>query len=287
MTGHARRHAVPGNLRRTTGGRRLSPVLGDTGRGVDELAARYGALLRQRGYSEATIDRRLILLRSVGGAKMTSATCRRTLDGPSAPETRRQYYSQLRRVIADLIELGELHEDPMAGFLSPQKSRYRPRPLPVDDVKRLLSQPGRFGEWSALGYYAALRRGEVAQVDAGNLRHERHGWTLTVVGKGGKQETIPAHPRVVEVLHKYPAGRPPWAVTAGHIGLVWASVASDLLGRRVTFHQMRHSGITAFYEASGYDLITTSRFARHSRIETTMTYADVADAQMFATVAGL
>lgn len=214
---------------------------------------------------------------------MTAETCRAVIDRPPTPETRRQYHSGVKRLIADLIELGWLDEDPMHGWRLPPGSTYRPRPLSAEAIAELLTVPGRVGEWSTLGYYAALRRHEVRKITPSDLSHERRGWTLKVVGKGRRTDTIPAHSRVVELLQSKPDG-PLYDITSDYLTRTWNGVASAILGERVTFHQLRHSGITAFYEACGYDLVTTARFARHRRIQTTLTYAEVADTRLFDAV---
>lgn len=250
---------------------------------LDWSCAQYAAILRQRGYAESTVRRRVQLFEWTGGLGMTAETCRSVIDRPPTPETRRQYHSGVKRVIADLLELGWLDADPMHGWRLPAGSTYRPRPLSAEAVTELLEVPGRVGEWTTFGYFAALRRHEVCKVSTADLSRERRGWVVKVVGKGRRTETIPAHPRVVELLRSKPEGRL-YAISSDHLTRTWNAVASALLGERVTFHQLRHSGITAFYEACGYDLVTTARFARHRRIQTTLTYAEVADTRLFEAV---
>lgn len=40
-------------------------------------------------------------------------------------------------------------------------------------------------------------------------------------------------------------------------------------------HRLRHFAGTAFYKASGHDLLATARLLRHSKVDTTMIYAQL------------
>lgn len=254
---------------------------------MDEIGARYRAMLEERGYSAATVRRRLQLYAWAGGTGMTAASCRAVIDRPPTPESRRQYHSGMKRVVAELREAGWLDGDPMAGWRLPPPSTYRPRPLAAHEVAQLMAVPGRVGEWTTVGYYGALRRHEVCALRPEQLVRADGHWFLEVVGKGHRTDTIPAHPAIVELLRGRPAGRRLWEVSPNHLTRTWNNVASAVLGARVTFHQLRHSGITACYERSGCDLITTARFARHRRIQTTLVYAEAADWRLLDAVAGL
>lgn len=52
------------------------------------------------------------------------------------------------------------------------------------------------------------------------------------------------------------------------------------LERRHPFHRLRHTFVTAVFQASGRDIIAAKRMARHRKVETTEIYAHVGDEEL-------
>jgi integrase len=115
---------------------------------------------------------------------------------------------------------------------------------------------------------AGLRPVDLIPADTGTLLYLRE-------CKGGGTATVPAHPTVLEAL----------AVLPIRNGLWW-SVKPELVSAQVGrhfkecqvdggAHRLRHFAGTAFYKASGHDLIATATLLRHANVQTSMVYAQL------------
>ena len=246
--------------------------------------------LRLEGLSEDTIRQRIYVLRHLPDP--TTATVedvRAALSSNLSASTRATYLRVLRVVFGDLVRLGLVGADPMQTVKIPKTPRRQPRPIPRSVVDRLLEQPSEDGRGlTILGAFAGLRAGEAGRVSGADLIDTDDGPALRIHGKGNVVATVPAHPRVVELLapHK---GDPeplfPWWPKS--INRAWKRAAAEVGVTGYTFHALRHSFATELYRRTGGDLLTVAALCRHASVATTQGYAAVAQSAPYRAVAGL
>jgi integrase/recombinase XerD len=193
-----------------------------------------------------------------------------------------------------LLREGVTEQDPAAGVAQPRLPRSLPRPLPVDDVRRLLEAPDESSPTGArdraileLLYGSGLRISELTGMDVDDLDLEEG--SLRVLGKGGKEREVPlgsfAHEAVGAYLSR---GRPALARAASRGALflnarggrLSRQSCARLLGRyvrlagidrRVTLHTLRHSFATHLLEG-GADVRVVQELLGHASVATTQIY---------------
>lgn len=151
-----------------------------------------------------------------------------------------------------------------------------PRPVPDSVVEAALEKADpRSRLILLLGYYAGLRRAEIAA-----LRWEQVGTkTLRVTGKGKRTREIPLHPKLAEALADYRflhdvgdayvfAGNHKGHLAAETVG----RLASEALGSNWTTHTLRHAFLTRAYQISG-DIRSVAALAGHAKLDTSAGYA--------------
>ncbi len=117
--------------------------------------------------------------------------------------------------------------DPLAAMPPARRERRLPHALPIEDIERLLAQTG-VGRGSAardplelrdralleLAYASGLRVSELCQLERSRIHFAER--TVTVMGKGSKQRTVPFGRKAEAALHEYlERGRPVLAARAG------------------------------------------------------------------------
>ncbi|MGH8873781.1 MAG: tyrosine-type recombinase/integrase [Acidimicrobiia bacterium] len=143
-----------------------------------------------------------------------------------------------------------------------------------------------------LGLYLALRREEIAR--------SRWDWFkgsmdwCTVTGKGEVIDTLPVHPVLRLELRRAPRSSP--YVFPGHAGRRWINPATVWDWTRrvaeaagvgpITTHQLRHTCLATANDGTG-DLRAVSTFARHAKLDTTMTYTRTTEQALARVVAAL
>lgn len=185
--------------------------------------------------------------------------------------TRRAYTNALRSFYRWAADEGLLEHDPAARVVAPPNPDGYPRPIAEHDYRRAIAAAdGRMLCWLLLGGDAGLRRAEIAGVCGRDVVGRR----LHVLGKGGRARIVPLTTRLAGELVRAGALEQPgrlWPVTPNHVGRL---VRDHLLGVGVdaTTHQLRHRAITAYYVASGHDLLATARFSGHRSVQHVQRY---------------
>lgn len=195
--------------------------------------------------------------------------------------TRRVYRSSLRHFYGWALDEGHVVADPTLRVPPIRVSMGTPRPISEDDLRHALSlADARMRSWLLLMSLAGLRCMEVAGLEPDDLVRTLDGWVLMLrVTKGGGSGSVPAHPRVVEVLLALP-------VYTDRGQRSWWSVSPVAVSRQVgrhlancgvnaTAHALRHTAATSWLRASGEDLLTVRRLMRHKSVATTQVYAEL------------
>ncbi len=167
----------------------------------------------------------------------------------------------------------------------PVRQRLTERLLTEEDVAKLI-RAGRDARERALlllTYHCGLRISEAVTVQWRDIRQGMHGWTVTILGKGGKERTCGLSDRAAAALM---ALRPPDAPDTafvfpggemGHVDRrnVWKRLKTLArkagVTERVSAHWLRHSAAShALWH--GADLATVQHALGHSSVAITAKY---------------
>ena len=184
---------------------------------------------------------------------------------------------QMRSAFGALFELGLISQNPAENLPTFKKPRTSPKPLTDAEASELIhNSPEPLRSMFVLGCFAGLRAMEVAAIKGSDLSFTDGGYQLRVIGKGGFDTTIPAHPAVVAVIIG--------ADTDGRLfpGMTADAVTSKTrrymkkVGMEKTFHCCRHYFATTALKASGGDILAVRDLMRHTDVATTQVYLQVA-----------
>jgi integrase/recombinase XerD len=193
-----------------------------------------------------------------------------------------------------LVREGVTDRDPAAAVVQPRLPRSLPRPIPVEEIRRLLdapdpATPGGLRDRSILEllYGSGLRISELTGLDVDDL--ELEAGSVRVLGKGGKEREVPLGSYAREAVGAYlTRGRPALASAATHGALflnarggrLSRQSCARLLGRyvrlagierHVTLHSLRHSFATHLLEG-GADVRIVQELLGHASVATTQIY---------------
>ena len=140
----------------------------------------------------------------------------------------------------------------------------------------------------ALGACAGLRRAEIATCRGDALERDLDGWSLRVLGKGGRVRRVPLTDDMADQISARGTG---WTFqgqvsdgqavlgdrTAGHLsaGRV-GELVSELLPNPWTTHTLRHRFASAAYRADR-DIRAVQELLGHVSVATTQVYTAVPD----------
>ena len=187
-------------------------------------------------------------------------------------------------------------ENPAARVVrTPRIRRGLPRPLSEGDAERTLAEAATNDiEWLAardvalltLLYGAGLRISEALSLKRGDVPLGR---TITILGKGGKERSVPVLPVVAEAIAHYAEQCPYTGARAAPLFLsrrgkpmspreaqaLMQKLRGQLgLPERATPHALRHSFATHLL-AHGGDLRSVQELLGHASLSTTQTYTEI------------
>jgi integrase/recombinase XerD len=193
-----------------------------------------------------------------------------------------------------LLREGVTDLDPAAGVPQPRLPRSLPRPIPLEDVRRLLEAPDdetpsgiRDRAILELLYGSGLRISELTGLDVDDIDLEEG--SVRVLGKGGKEREVPLGSFGRDAATAYLTRGRPALATAGSRGAVFLNArggrlsrqsCARILGRyvrlagierRVTLHTLRHSFATHLLEG-GADVRVVQELLGHASVATTQIY---------------
>lgn len=236
-----------------------------------ETVVAFVAELRERGYKDATIARKVAAVKSFFGF---------------------------------LTAEGMVDSDPTEQLKSPQVGKSLPRALTPEEVDELLEQPARRNTPEArrdkamleLAYATGLRVSELVSLDVTDIALESDPVTVRSAGKGDKERILSVYQRAVDELRHYifhvrpklvrnrrePAlfvNRRGKRLTRQGFWLILKNYSSQAgLDREITPHTLRHTYATHML-SGGMPLRNVQEALGHASISTTQIYTHLSDEQ--------
>lgn len=249
------------------------------------LTESHMARLTLAGYRPSTLKARRACLaqfeRHIAPTPLADATRHHVesfLARRLAPESRRSYRSHLRSFYRWCLDEGLITVDPMVRVPAIRVPRAVPRPVTDEELTAaLIRADARMRAWLLLMALAGLRCIEVAGLRPADLITSEEGIQMLYLRecKGGGTATMPAHAAIVGALAQVPIrGDQWWCVSRGAVSKQVGAHLRDS-GVNATAHRLRHYAGTAWYRASGHDVLATARLLRHASIQTTQVYAEL------------
>jgi integrase/recombinase XerC len=171
----------------------------------------------------------------------------------------------------------EMPANPVAGIRAPKRARTLPKALSVDDTQRLMNAPHadrteakRDHAILELFYSSGLRLAELVGLDAAFVSAEGYrsaGWIdlptadVTVLGKGGKQRTVPIGAKALAALHD-------WLTVRGEFVKLdprplFLSVRGNRMSPNVVRERVKRAALAAGIPANVHPHVLRHSFATH------------------------
>lgn len=225
-----------------------------------------------------------------------------------SPSTVRKRIVTLRRVFEDAVSYGDVDSNPFDGVKAPKVRKVQHNYLPTDERERLKALIARSNSQicvaAAIALYTGLREGEICGLMRSDIDLEGgFGWVRRSVGrstegtylKGVKNDHMrdfPIPEPLSVVISRWFDTKPirggdfllsgtPKFADPIVLGRKWTSLCEvegflGILGKRPTFHDLRHTYATVAI-ASGVDVKTVSSILGHSSAAMTLDVYAVAD----------
>lgn len=253
-----------------------------------ESIRRNGALPRTVDYRHGVLTR---LARALP-VDLLDATREHLLDWRAglddlAPNTIGSYVSSVRSFYRWCVDEGHLETDPALRLPRPKPRRYKPRPVPHDDlVTALACAPEPIRTWVLLARLLGLRTAEIAAMrrqDVVYIGGKRQPF-LDGIGKGNEPFRMPIDSVLMDALRPHLVGGPgPMWRTKGGRRTTPRDVSRQIaafftrIGMPYTAHQLRHSFGMGLYGQS-HDALLVKQGMRHRRLDTVSTYVETTSA---------
>lgn len=190
------------------------------------------------------------------------------------PETVKSIRSTWRGFYQWAVLTGRLATDPTVGLLPIRIPRTIPHIAPDDDVKRAMDRASlRDRAMLQLARLACLRLTELTTLHT----DDRHGDSIIVEGKGGKQRRVYLHPHLEHTLNEleYRQGRG-WyfpGIGGSHMHPMSVNkIITRLCGHNP--HSLRHAGATSAFRQTK-DIRAVQEMLGHSSLAVTQRYLHV------------
>lgn len=198
------------------------------------------------------------------------------------------YHATIRAYCLWLVKTGRRADNPALMTPTPKRVRGAARPISTNQLSVMLEVANRRRTrmMILLAAGAGLRVHEVAKFHGGDL--DRGSGILTVTGKGGSTQMIPADESIMAEQHLFPVDGywfPSYTGPIQHVSrsAVYQAIAGTMkrAGIVATPHQIRHwYGTTLLDE--GVDVRIVQEMMRHKTLATTQLYTRVHMRQMMA-----
>lgn len=228
---------------------------------------------------------------------LRSFMARRRNDGAGVRSLARSL-AGVRSLLRYLEKQGLINAAAAGAIRAPRQPKTLPKPLPVEDARRVITQSEQLNEepWIAarnaavltLLYGCGLRIAEALAMTGGDLL-DSEAKSTRVTGKGGKTRIVPVLPVVYQAVAQYRSlcpydlgeGEPLFRGARGgplHAAIIQRDMQKlrGALGLpdSATPHALRHSFATHLLGRGG-DLRTIQELLGHASLSTTQIYTDV------------
>ena len=188
--------------------------------------------------------------------------------------TLRSYRSALRSFYRWALASGRVASSPAEGLPAPGVTPPVPRPTPEVIYRETLARADeRVRLMVRLAAEMGLRRGEVAAIHARDVEVDLVGYSLRVLGKGGRVRVVPMPDDLAREARRRAEGG--WLFPGehgGHLSPRWVGkLVSRLMPVGWTMHTLRHRAASRWY-AIDHDLVTTQQLLGHASLATTQAY---------------
>ena len=243
--------------------------------------------MRGQGLSRRTITERIRVINQItvatgaDPAALTPQTISTWLATLPSAATKNAYFTVLRAWSKWLVRSEHRVDDPITRVPRPRTPAGHPRPVTDTQLDAVLALPLRQDTRTKiiLGAWAGMRVHEIAKIKGEDISPVAG--TITITGKGGRTDTLPAHQLILQQASYYPrrglwfpSPRDPSApVRAKTVSRV-ISDAFDRADAPATAHQLRHYFATSLLRA-GTDSRVVQSLMRHESLATTGRYLAV------------
>jgi integrase len=197
---------------------------------------------------------------------------------PWSSTTRHSIRASLRVFYGWAHATGRMTKNPahLLPSFSPQAGR--PRPAPESALERGRGATDvRVRLMVELAATVGMRCGEIARAHTRHLTEDLSGWSLLIVGKGGKVRTVPVSEGLSVRLRALERGYLFPGQVDGHLSPSYVSkLVSEALPDGWTAHTLRHRFASAAY-AADRDIRAVQLLLGHASVATTQVYTAVPD----------
>src|SRR6185437_1425232 len=203
-------------------------------------------------------------------------------------ETLRSYRAAVRGFYRWAHGEGLVLVDPALVLPSVKPADPNPRPAPEDAYRLALARADdRVRLMLRLAAELGMRRGEVARSHSDDLERDLTGWTLRVVGKGGRVRRIPLTDGLAAAVRRRGAGFLFPGAVNGHLSPAYVGkLVSRSLPQAWAMHSLRHRFASVAFSVDR-DLLTVQELLGHASPVTTRRYVKVPDDSLRRTVAAV
>lgn len=263
----------------------ISAYRGDLSQFREFLRRRYGILDQDPWHTVQRDDILSYIMYLKGDREYAAATAARKI-------------AAIRSFFHFLVAEGVIMDDPTATLDSLRVRKHLPKPISVEEVNRLLAEPGKSSSHKGLRdrailellYATGMRVSELISLKVDDV--DLASASVRCWGKGFKERVIPMHPQAVAALRDYlekarahlvkdadertlflnMRGRP---LTRQGLWLIFKQYVERAgLPSDVTPHTLRHSFATHMLDRNA-DLINVQKLLGHTSISTTQVYTHV------------
>ena len=251
------------------------------------LVEAWEASMQGQGLSARTITERIRVITQIAAttgtdpAALTPQTISTWLATLPTAATKNAYFTVLRAWSRWLVQSDHRVDDPTTRVPKPRTPAGHPRPVTDTQLDAVLALPLRQDTRAKiiLAAYAGMRVHEIAKIRGEDISPVAE--TITITGKGGRTDTLPAHQLILQQANLYPRRGlwfpspkdPAVSVRAKTVSKV-ISDAFDRADAPATAHQLRHFFATSLLRA-GTDSRVVQSLMRHESLATTGRYLAV------------
>ena len=251
------------------------------------LVEAWEASMQGQGLSQRTITERIRVINQITAATgtdpaaLTPQTISTWLATLPSAATKNAYFTVLRAWSKWLVQSERRADDPTTRVPRPKTPANHPRPVTDTQLDAVLALPLRQDTRTKiiLGAWAGMRVHEIAKIKGEDISPVAG--TITITGKGGRTDTLPAHQLILQQASYYPrrglwfpSPRDPSAPIRAKTVSTVISQAFDRADAPATAHQLRHFFATSLLRA-GTDSRVVQSLMRHESLATTGRYLAV------------